>query len=347
MIPVRGVARRSRGLLVPLACAVLLAGCSGSDSGSGSNASGGSKDGKAGSKPAAEAATVSVQPADKAAGLAPNTPVVVTASKGTLTTVKVTDAKGAALEGALDAARTTWKSTGQLTFGSTYQVAATAANADGKTTTSQASFSTMAPKALAYDAMAPLAGMTVGVGYPIRIYFKRDANDKPLPVANKDEVLKHLTVTTTPAQAGAWHWFGGDTEVHWRPKGYFQAGTKVNVKVDLLGVDLGDGVVGKRSREVAFRIGASHVSIASAKTHRMQVYNGGKLVKDMPVALGKEEQGRFTHNGPHVVVTKDRKKHMDSPPSGWPWTPVATRPTWSGRPASRTTASSSTRHRGR
>lgn len=310
MIQVRGSVRRTRGIVAVLACALLLASCSGSDDSGGSGSSG--KGGKGGDKPKIEPASVSVLPADKSANLAPNTPVVVKASKGTLTKVTVTDGKGGQLEGALDDAKMTWTSTGTLRFGSTYSVAATATNAAGEGTDSNASFSTMAPKALAYDAMAPLAGMTVGVGYPIRIYFKHDANDKPLSVANKDEVLKHLKVTTTPAQEGAWRWFGGDTEVHWRPKEYWQAGTKVNVNIDLTGVDLGEGVVAKRSREVAFRIGEKHVSIADQRTHRLKVYKGDKLVQDFPAALGKEEPGRYTKSGPHVVVTKDRKKHMDS-----------------------------------
>jgi lipoprotein-anchoring transpeptidase ErfK/SrfK len=309
MIPVPTVARRRRGLLVSLACAVLVAGCSGSESGHGT--AGGGGDGGAAtsdSKPAA----VSVQPADKSTDVAPGSPVVVTASNGTLKSVQVTDSAGKQVPGTLDAEHTTWTSSGALGFGTTYQVSVTAANADGRTSTSTSSFSTVAPKALAYDAIAPLAGQTVGVGYPIRVYFRSDSDDKPLSVQNKDEVLKHLRVTTVPQQAGGWHWFANDTELHWRPKEYWKPGTKVTVDVNLMGVDLGDGVFAKRSRQVAFSIGPEHVSIADTKTHRLKVYANGKLVKDFPAAMGKEVAGRYTHNGPHVVITKDRVKHMDS-----------------------------------
>ena len=80
------------------------------------------------------------------------------------------------------------------------------------------------------------------------------------------------------------------------------------------GVSLGAGTYGSvnADRHVAFTIGASHVSIADAKTHRMKVWINGKLTKDFPASLGKEVPGRFTHNGVHVVTDKKASMTMDS-----------------------------------
>ena len=61
-------------------------------------------------QPTAEPAEVTVTPADASTKVLPSTPVVVEATTGTIEKVTVTDAKGAALEGELDA-EGTWTAT--------------------------------------------------------------------------------------------------------------------------------------------------------------------------------------------------------------------------------------------
>ena len=102
--------------------------------------------------------------------------------------------------------------------------------------------------------------------------------------------------------------------MHWRPKAYWKAGTKVALDTDLRGVSLGPGTYGSvnADRHIAFSIGASHVSVADAKTHRMKVYVNGKLTKDFPASLGKEVSGRYSHSGVHIVTEKKRSMTMDS-----------------------------------
>ena len=289
---------------------VVVAAVAGCTSSSGSSSGGGDKPAAGGgggeqSSPAAPAATLAVVPAANAAAVAPADPVKVTATGGTLTSVSVAGS-GGAVKGALNPDKTVWTSTDKLGFGARYTVSAVATNADGQKTTTTSAFTTARATRTVFPAVSPLNGMTVGVGMPIRVYFEN-------PVTDRKAALARMKVTTSVPTVGAWRWFSA-TEVHWRPKTYWKSGTKVALDTDLRGVSLGAGTYGSvnADRHIAFTIGASHVSIADAKTHRMKVWINGKLTKDFPASLGKEVPGRFTHNGVHVVTDKKASMTMDS-----------------------------------
>jgi lipoprotein-anchoring transpeptidase ErfK/SrfK len=289
---------------------VVVAAVAGCTSSSGSSSGGGDKPAAGGgggeqSSPAAQAATLAVVPAADAAAVAPADPVKVTATGGTLTSVSVAGS-GGAVKGALNPDKTVWTSTDKLGFGARYTVSAVATNADGQKTTTTSAFTTAQATRTVFPAVSPLSGMTVGVGMPIRVYFEN-------PVTDRKAALARMKVTTSVPTVGAWRWFSA-TEVHWRPKTYWKPGTKVALDTDLRGVSLGAGTYGSvnADRHIAFTIGASHVSIADAKTHRMKVWINGKLTKDFPASLGKEVPGRFTHNGVHVVTDKKASMTMDS-----------------------------------
>lgn len=298
----RRATRRIRWSGVAAAVLALTVSCTGSSGGGGGSAAGNGGGGGADAAPA----TLAVQPAGNSSGIAPGTPVVVTATGGTLTTVTVSDGAGRQLTGRLDSAKTTWRSSTKLTFGTAYQVAATATNAAGKVTSSSSRFSTASAKKQVFPAVSPLRDTVVGVGMPIRVYF--DA-----PVTDRKAALDHMKITTSVPTTGAWRWFS-ESEVHWRPQSYWKAGTDVALDIALYGVDLGGGAWGgpKADRHIAFSIGDSHVSVADARTHQMKVYTNGALVRTMPVSMGKEVAGRFTKGGPHVVIDKNAVKKMDS-----------------------------------
>jgi len=302
--------RRSQVLRWLLGVVVVVAAVAGCTSSSGSSSGGGDKPAAGGgggeqSSPAAQAATLAVVPAANAAAVAPADPVKVTATGGTLTSVSVAGS-GGAVKGALNPDKTVWTSTDKLGFGARYTVSAVATNADGQKTTTTSAFTTARATRTVFPAVSPLNGMTVGVGMPIRVYFEN-------PVTDRKAALARMKVTTSVPTVGAWRWFSA-TEVHWRPKTYWKSGTKVALDTDLRGVSLGAGTYGSvnADRHVAFTIGASHVSVADAKTHRMKVWINGKLTKDFPASLGKEVPGRFTHNGVHVVTDKKASMTMDS-----------------------------------
>ena len=306
----QGGTRRSQTLRWLVGVVVVVAAVAGCTSSSGSSSGGGDKPAAGGgggeqSSPATQAATLAVVPAANAAAVAPADPVKVTATGGTLTSVSVAGG-GGAVKGALNPDKTVWTSTDKLGFGARYTVSAVATNADGQKTTTTSAFTTARATRTVFPAVSPLSGMTVGVGMPIRVYFEN-------PVTDRKAALARMKVTTSVPTVGAWRWFSA-TEVHWRPKTYWKPGTKVAVDTDLRGVSLGAGTYGSvnADRHIAFTIGASHVSIADAKTHRMKVWINGKLTKNFPASLGKEVPGRFTHNGVHVVTDKKASMTMDS-----------------------------------
>jgi lipoprotein-anchoring transpeptidase ErfK/SrfK len=296
------------GLVVVVAAAAGCTSGSGTDSGNGSGggrAAGGGQPGGGQSSAPAEPASVTVVPAANAASVAPGDPVKVTASGGTLSSVTVSGT-GGAVKGTLNADKTVWTSTDKLGFGARYTVSAVATNASGQKTTKTSAFATARAAKTVFPAVSPLTGMTVGVGMPVRVYFDN-------PVSDRKTALARMKVTTSVPTVGAWRWFSA-TEVHWRPKTYWKPGTKIALDTDLRGVSLGPGTYGSvnADRHIAFTVGAAHVSIADAKTHRMKVWVNGKLTKDFPASLGKEVQGRWTHSGVHVVTDKKASMTMDS-----------------------------------
>jgi lipoprotein-anchoring transpeptidase ErfK/SrfK len=277
----------------------LLAGCQGS----GSDASGGSK----AAEPSSPPAQLALSLADGAADVPPTTPLEVSVTGGELGDVTVTDSSGATVAGDVtpatgDPAKAVWSPGSPLDYGTTYTVAATAANADDDETTATSSFTTVSPTALSTPSIGPLDGTTVGVGMPIRVYFD-DA------VADKAAVESHLLVTSSTPTDGVWNWVS-DSEVHFRPSTYWPADTDVTLAADLYGVDFGEGVWGEKDRTVSFHIGEQHVSVADAAAHTLTVSDGGTVVQTYPMSAGSDANP--TRNGPHVVLQTYDDITMDS-----------------------------------
>jgi lipoprotein-anchoring transpeptidase ErfK/SrfK len=131
-----------------------------------------------------------------------------------------------------------------------------------------------------------------------------------VPVTDHKSFEKNLHVTTTPAQPGSWHWIS-DTEVHWRPKAYWKAGTDVTVDADLNGLPAGGGIYGQMDKHAAFHIGDAHVYKVNTVTDQMKVYSNGKLIRTIPITTG--EQPKYTtRSGVKVIIEKDRYHDMNS-----------------------------------
>ena len=226
----------------------------------------------------------------------------VSAAGGTLDSVSVTSAEGdVAGELANDG---TWTATSRLEPGATYTVAteSTAPNGDEQRDRSRFATEDLSLDEQTYASISPLQGETVGVGMPVIVTFD-------VPVTDHASMEKHMTVTSTPKQEGAWHWLS-DSEVHWRPKSYWQAGTDVSVDLDVNSVPAGDGVYGQESRHVDFHIGDAHVYKVNTQTHQMKVYSNGALLKTIPITTGKD--GFITRSGVKVIIEKFRSKRMNS-----------------------------------
>jgi lipoprotein-anchoring transpeptidase ErfK/SrfK len=129
------------------------------------------------------------------------------------------------------------------------------------------------------------------------------------PAKNRAEVERGLTVTTSKPIEGSWRWIS-DEEIHFRPRTYWPAYTKVSLKVALQGVDAGKGVWGAEDRTVAFKIGTSMVSVVDVNRLHMKIYRDGKLARTVPVSTGKA--GFLTRGGIKVVSEKHVLKVMDA-----------------------------------
>jgi lipoprotein-anchoring transpeptidase ErfK/SrfK len=265
--------------------------------------------GKKGDDPSAStspesSAEITSSIAADATGVKVNRSLRLNVTDGTLESVTV-KGKSGRIEGTMATDKLSWQSTSRLQPGETYRVRGVAVDDQGRNTVYRSRFTTetLSMDQQTFPSFFPLPGATVGVGMPAIIRFD-------VPVTNKAAIEKHLHVTSVPAQPGAFHWIS-DTEVHWRPEHYWQAGTKVTVAADIDSVPAGNGVYGQKSRTSTFTIGRSMVSKVNTRTDQMRVFQDGKLVRTIPITTG--EQPKYTtRSGVKVIVEKYRKKRMNS-----------------------------------
>ncbi|MEV0696872.1 Ig-like domain-containing protein [Saccharopolyspora sp. NPDC050389] len=233
----------------------------------------------------------------------PTTPIEVRVQNGRLTAVTVTNPDGKQVSGQMADGQTDWRTTEVLAYDKAYDVTATVVDGDGKTTTEHKSIHTLAPKAQAYPSVVPAPSThDVGVGQPIVVRFDHAITDHAA-------AEKALQISSTPGQPGGWYWLS-DKEVHYRPQNYWKPGTKVSLKINLYGVDLGGGVYGETDRSIDFAVHDSWIAKADGNTEQMQVFHNGQLVNTMPISMGKDITP--THLGAHVISDKQQKYTMDS-----------------------------------
>ncbi len=228
------------------------------------------------------------------------------AEKGTLesVTLKSLGKDATVLTGKLNADSTSWGADRGLHQSTDYVLILKGVDAQGRTDLRTTRFRTrdLTKDEQTYPNFYPTEGATVGVGMPITINFD-------VPVTDKASIERHLKVTAQPAQTGAFHWLS-DTVVHWRPKHYWQSGTKVTVNADIGGVPAGNGIYGQLDRTLHFNIGRSQIVKVNAATHRMVVVRNGRTINNFPITTGKP--GHTTRSGVKVISEKYPVKRMNS-----------------------------------
>jgi lipoprotein-anchoring transpeptidase ErfK/SrfK len=229
--------------------------------------------------------------------------VRVSAEGGSLTRVRVESPAGP-LSGELSGDGTRWTADGRLEPGTDYVVRAVAERSDGKRVTRTSRFHTedLTLAEQTYASVSPLQGETVGVGMPVIVTFD-------VPVTDRASIEEHMSVSATPRQPGTWHWLS-DTEVHWRPKSYWRAGSDVSVDLDINSVPAGAGIYGQENRHLDFHVGDANVYKVNAQTHQMRVFQNGSLLRTIPITTGKA--GFTTRSGTKVIIEKFETKHMRS-----------------------------------
>lgn len=243
-----------------------------------------------------------MRPTDGAVDVSPIAPITVSVTNGTLADVSMVNPAGEQVDGKLGPDGRSWSVAEPLGYGKTYTVTSTATSRSGEPVHRTTSFTTVEPQTLAYPSMNPLDGQTIGVGHPIAIYFGD-------PIENKELAEKSITVKTEPEVEGAFYWFS-DSEVHWRPKEFWPAGTTITLDINIYGKHFGNGVYGETDRTATFTVGDSVIAYADAATHRMTVEINGEVVRTMPISMGRPEFP--SNNGTHVVTEQHRTYEMDS-----------------------------------
>jgi lipoprotein-anchoring transpeptidase ErfK/SrfK len=225
---------------------------------------------------------------------------------GTIEALTLKNPAGKKITGKLSPDHTGWTVGEPLGFAKTYTWTGTAVGSDGDHEEIAGAFTTVTPNGLVDASINTGDGGSYGVAMPIAVTFDS-------PVTDKAAVERAMTVQTSVPVKGAWAWLD-DQRAHWRPKVYWPAGTKVAVNLKLYGVPYGDGVYGADDMSSHFTIGRSQIVKANAKTHRVLVYRGGKLIQNFPASMGLDsDPGRVTNSGTHVVMSKAATYKMSNP----------------------------------
>ena len=261
---------------------------------------------------------LTVAPAADAKGVSPVEPVVISAEGGTLQTVAVATGTKT-LAGAIDSDQRSWRSTAPLEYGKTYTVTIAAVDTAGVQAQQTCTFETIKPAAtasVAFQANALLALKSTqlyGVGQPVIVHFSKAVKDHAA-------AEKAMEVTPEPSVEGRWRWIDPQT-AHWRPAKYWEPGTKISIKVNILGVNLGGDVYGASNASTQLMIGKSRIAIADYNTHYMECFVDGTMVRNIPVSLGKNgstttPDGKTvyfaTNSGAHVILNKEPSVTMTS-----------------------------------
>lgn len=290
--PTRTSTWRSRALTGFAGFSVLVLTACGTGSGSGGDgpAAGGASGAAASDAPATEPA-VSVAPAADTTMVNPVDPVTVTADQGRLTDVSVVSDEGVEASGDMSEDETTWTSTKPLDFDAAYTVTYSADN-NGRTSEGTSAFSTVDAAHEMDVRMNVRDGGTYGVWQIVEFDFSE-------PIQNKDEIEDAVSVNGGGDQDGAFRWYS-DTKLRYRPAEPWAPDSKVKVAIELLGKDVGNGMIGNENQTVNFTTGPEHRAYVDNNTKTLVAFENGRKTGEWPVTLGNPDWPSTT--GKKVII---------------------------------------------
>jgi lipoprotein-anchoring transpeptidase ErfK/SrfK len=294
-----------------LAGSALLTGCGGPGRMSWQDGGAGASGGEV---PAGVAAGVGITaPADGARNVPTSTELTL-AGMAAGSTITVTDASGAAVDGGLRADGSAWVPASQLRYSTAYTATVMT---PGRAEPAKVTFTTMAKPNRTVSVNTPLSdGRTYGVALPIVVTFGSN-----VPADQRATVERRLFVTSEPAQLGAWHWFNGQ-EVHYRAKEYWQEGTKLTVRLGTGGLPMGGNAYGAKDLTIHATIGEKIVMTTDDSTHTLTVTRRDVVARTIPISLGKPSTP--SSSGAMVVMAKAESEVFVSTDPADPYrTPVS------------------------
>jgi lipoprotein-anchoring transpeptidase ErfK/SrfK len=275
----------------------------------------------------ATAGRMTMIPAAGATRVAPAAPITVTVFNAEIDDVTLTGTDGTTISGTVAEDKHTWTANGRPKYGVEYTLTGTATAADGSPLPLTGTFTTVEPKETVRAAVQIPNGRTVGIAAPIVVTFAGQVANRA--AAERNLHVSAIDVNDQPIEIeGSWGWMqdediqGNGTKqsrVHFRPKDYWPAGTKVHLEAKLYGVDYGDGW-GRENVTRDFTIGPALKVVAKVSSHRLLVVEGDKVIENFPVAYGVPaavDDGRTTVSGIHVITEKLDLKIMCNPKYGY------------------------------
>ncbi len=308
---VNGVRRRRAAAGLSAGVLLAVAACSGTSPAEQSDAPG-ADTGTSGEPVVDNTPDVSVSDNVDARGVPVDTTLRLTADGGTLERVRVVGRNEEVgrdrIKGRTASGGTAWRATELLEPNATYKVETVAVDSEGRKLRETRRFRTdrLTLDEQTYPSIAPLEGETVGVGMPIIVTFD-------IPVTDRAAIERHLEVEAEPQVHGTWHWLS-DTEVHFRPRQFWEPGSEVTVNADINSIDAGNGVYGQLDRSVTFDVGDSVVSKIAVDKHRMNVFINGEHARTIPISAGMK--GFETRSGTKIIMEKFESKRMDAATTG-------------------------------
>ncbi|WJK34707.1 Ig-like domain-containing protein [Solwaraspora sp. WMMA2065] len=257
------------------------------------------------SDPSPNAQATITEPAADATDVPASTAITFTTTDATRTTVELTDVDGNPVPGEVDADGSVFLPDGQLEYDAAYTATVTVTGDDGETTVTSHNFRTMAQPGNQVRVSSFLGdGNVVGVAMPLILRFSRD-----IPQDYRDDVQRRLSVETEPAQEGIWYWVS-PTEVQFRPREFWQAGTQLFYKAQTGGLPMGDGWYGRNDLTVDAEVGAALVMTVDNTSKTMVVTKDGETIKEIPVSLGKPKTP--SSSGTMIVMEKLKETVFDT-----------------------------------
>ncbi|SCL31659.1 L,D-transpeptidase catalytic domain [Micromonospora rhizosphaerae] len=250
---------------------------------------------------------LTVTPGDQSRDVPISAEVGTRVSGGRITAVRITDDKGAEVKAEPREDGSAWVPSKPLQPKRTYTAEVTATGDKGKTTTRKTTFTTT-PKSTKPAITSTLyfdGNQTYGTAMPVTVAF-----DPPIPKAARADVQRRLFVKTNPPQPGTWSWLDDGSEVYYRAPDFWRPGTTISVRSGLEGLPIGKDRVGDADRTATSKIGRQVSLEIDNATKQMSVLRDGKLIRKIPVSLGKPSTP--TSSGKMVIMEKHQYTTFDT-----------------------------------
>jgi lipoprotein-anchoring transpeptidase ErfK/SrfK len=226
---------------------------------------------------------------------------------GAVTAVTLREAGGGrAVAGGLREDGSAWVPGRPLKNSQEYEATVTATDASGATRTVTTSFVTMAkPAKETGTGLYLFDGNSYGVAMPVVVEFHPGIKEK-----DRAAVQQRLFVTSDPPQPGTWSWVSNGAQAYYRAPDFWQPGTTLTVRIAVGGHPTGGGRYGDRDRSATVEIGRDLRMSVDNSTKQMTVTQDGRVLRTMPVSLGKKSTP--SSSGTMVVMEKKKSTVFDT-----------------------------------